>query len=167
MASIANYCPDDVNVLVAGLLNITGFVDGTFITIDKDVMPFKSVRTPDGTVARLYDNDQTYTIRITVHNGTVTNDFLTKLWQLDEITQRGKFPILVKDHSGTDLFFSTTTWIEELPQLAKSNSIDQRTWVLRSSQAVINFGNNEDPSSIVQDLVNIAAGALPILEGIL
>jgi hypothetical protein len=167
MAQLFNYCPEEVNILLAGILPVEGFVDGTFITIDKDVMPFKSVRTPDGTVARLYDNDQTYTIRITVHNGTVTNDFLTKLWQLDEITQRGKFPLLVKDSSGSDLFFSTTTWIEELPQLAKSNSVDQRTWVLRSSQAVINFGNNEEPSSIVQDLVNIAAGALPILEGIL
>jgi hypothetical protein len=167
MASIANYCPDDVNVLVAGLLNIKGFVDGTFITIDKDVMPFKSVRTPDGTVARLYDNDQTYTIRITVHSGSNTNDFLTKLLLLDEITQRGKFPLLVKDLSGTDLFFSTTTWIEEVPSMVKSSGIDQRTWVLRSSQGVINYGNNEDPSGIIQDLVNIAAGALPILEGIL
>jgi hypothetical protein len=167
MASIANYCPDDVNVLVAGLLNIKGFVDGTFITIDKDVMPFKSVRTPDGTVARLYDNDQTYTIRITVHSGSNTNDFFTKLLLLDEITQKGKFPILVKDHSGTDLFFSTTTWIEEVPSMAKSSGIDARTWVLRSSQAVINYGNNEDPSGILQDLVNIASGALPILEGIL
>jgi hypothetical protein len=167
MATIFNYSPDDVKVLVAGLLDISGFVNGTFVTVDKDVMPFKSIRTPDGSVARLYDNDQTYTIRITVHSGSVANDFLTKLWQLDEITQRGKFPLLIKDLSGTDLFFSTTTWIEELPQLVKSTSVDGRTWVLRSSQAVINFGNNQEPSGIVQDLVNIAAGAIPVLEGIL
>lgn len=165
--ALFSYCPEEVNVLVAGFIPITGFVDGTFINITKDVMPFTSVRTPDGTVSRMYNNDQTYTIEISLYNGSQTNDVLTKLWQVDEITQVGKFPILVKDNSGTDLFFSTTTWIEQTPSMAKSSTVDTRTWVLRSSQAVINFGGNENVSSLINDLVNIATSGLPILEGIL
>lgn len=165
--ALFSYCPEEVNVLVAGFIPITGFVDGTFINITKDVMPFTSVRTPDGTVSRMYNNDQTYTIEISLYNGSQTNDVLTKLWQIDEITQVGKFPILVKDNSGTDLFFSTTTWIEQTPSMAKSSTVDTRTWVLRSSQAVINFGGNENVSSLINDLVNIATSGLPILEGIL
>lgn len=165
--ALFSYCPEEVNVLVAGFIPITGFVDGTFINITKDVMPFTSVRTPDGTVSRMYNNDQTYTIEISLYNGSQTNDVLTKLWQVDEITQVGKFPILVKDNSGTDLFFSTTTWIEQTPSMAKSSTVDTRTWVLRSSQAVINFGGNENVSNLINDLVNIATSGLPILEGIL
>ena len=165
--AIASYNPDEVMALVAGFIPLSGFVDGTFIDITKDVMPFGSARTADGTVSRIYHNDQTYTIAITLHNGSPTNDVLTKLWQLDEITQRAKFPLLIKDNSGTDLFFSTTTWIEQLPSMTKDVTITGRTWVLRSSQAVINFGGNQEVSSLLNDLVNVATSAFPILEGAL
>lgn len=162
-----NYAPDSVNVLVAGFIPLQGFSDSTFIEISKDVLPFTAVRTADGTVSRIYNRDATYTIRITLNSGSGSNDVLTKLWQLDEITQKGKFPLLIKDLSGTDLFFSTTTWIEETPAMVKTASIEDRTWVLRSTQAVINIGGNEEASGLIDDLVNIAASALPILEGIL
>ena len=165
--ALFSYCPEEVNVLVAGFIPLKGFVDGTFINITKDVMPFSSARTADGTVSRLYNNDQTYTIEISLYNGSQDNDVLTKLWQLDEITQRGKFPLLIKDNSGTDLFFSTTTWIEQVPSMTKSASVDTRTWVLRSSQALINYGGNEQVSSLINDLVNLASSALPALEGVL
>lgn len=167
MANIFNYRPDDVICLLGGILQVEGFVEGTFISINKDMMPFTSIKTADGQMGRLYQNDQTYTIALTLHAGSPSNDVLTKFWQLDEISQRGKFPLLFKDPSGSDLFFSTNTWVEQLPTLTKSASVDQRVWVLRSSQAVINIGSNADEASILQDLVNLAIGALPSLEGII
>lgn len=167
MSELFSYSPEAVNILVAGLLAVEGYVDGTFVSISKDILPFKSVRTADGIVSRLYSNDQTYTVTLTIHSGTNSNDFLTKLWQLDEITQRGKFPLLIKDSSGSDMFFSTTTWIEQIPPITKSNGVDARVWVMRSSQAVINIGGNQGASSILDDLLNIATSALPALEGIL
>lgn len=162
-----SYNPDEVNVLVAGFVPISGFVDGTFVEITKDVMPFSSKRTSDGTVSRLYNNDATYTVMLRLHSGSPSNDALTKLWQLDEITQMGKFPLLIKDQSGTDLFFSTTTWVEQVPGMIKSVSVDERIWVLRSSQAFINIGGNQEVSSLINDIVNIATSALPTLGGIL
>lgn len=167
MAGIFNYNPDEVICLVGGILPVEGFVDGTFISINKDMVPFTSVKTADGQIGRLYQNDQSYTITLTLHCGSFSNDVLTKFWQLDEISQRGKFSLLIKDSSGSDLFFSTNTWIEGLPTLSKSASVDTRTWILRSSQAVINIGSNANEQSILQDLLNIATGALPILEGII
>lgn len=55
-------------------------------------MPFSTITMPDGTTARRYVNNQTYTITISLHKGSASNDVLTKFWQLDEISQRGKFP---------------------------------------------------------------------------
>lgn len=164
---LATYIPEEVVCLIGGILPIDGYVNGTFIEITKDLMPFSSVRTPDGTVSRIYNNDQTYTIKITLYSGSTSNDVLTKFWQLDEISQRGKFPLFIKDGSGSDLFFSTSTWIEGLPSLMKSNGFEPRTWTLKSSQAVINIGGNSGESGIIQDLLNIAAGALPAIEGLL
>ena len=161
MATIASYCPDIVDVLVAGFIKVDGFVDGTFVQIDKDEMPYSSIRMPDGTVARKYNNSQTYTITITLHSAAEANNLFTKLWQIDELTQKGKFPILVKDRSGSDLLFSTESWIEAVPSMGKSNAIDSRVWVIKSAYAVINIGGNEEESSLLQDITNIAASALP------
>ncbi|MNL85659.1 hypothetical protein D3C87_2140530 [compost metagenome] len=47
-----------------------------------------------------------------------------------------------------------------------STNISDRVWVIRSSQAVINFGANQERSSAIQDLANIVASSLPILEGL-
>ena len=161
MPTIFNYCPESVNCLIAGFIPVTGFVDGTFISVDKDEMPYASIRMPDGTVARKKNNCQTYTITITLHNGAETNNLLTKMWQLDELTDRGKFPLLIKDQSGSDLLFSTESWIEGIPSMTKSNAVDSRVWVIKSAYAVINIGGNEEESSLLQDITNIAASALP------
>lgn len=167
MADIFNYAPDQVSCLIGGILPVSGFVDGTFISVTKDLVPFSSGRSSDGMVGRIYNNDQTYTITLTLHCGSPSNDVLTKFWQLDEISQKGKFSLFVKDRSGSDLLFSTNTWIEGLPTMSKSTSVDTRVWVLRSSQAIINYGSNSDEESLVQDLVNLAIGALPALQGII
>ena len=167
MATIFNYSPEEVYVVIAGLLAAEGFADGTFINITKDEAPYRSRTTSDGQVIRLYRNSQTYTVDLTFPIGSVTNDFLTKLWQLDEITQKGKFPIMIKDGSGSDLFFSATSWIEGLPTMVKSTNVDTRTWRIKCASAGVNFGNNTGESGFVQDLLNIATSALPALDGIL
>lgn len=167
MASIATYTPEEVYVVIAGILNADGFAEGTFINISKDDSPYRSRTTADGITVRLYRNSQTYTVELTFHIGSTSNDFLTKLWQLDEITQRGKFPLLIKDGSGSDLFFSATSWIEGLPTMVKSTNFDTRTWRIKCSSAGVNFGSNSDESSLVEDLINIASSALPAIEGIL
>lgn len=167
MTKIFNYCPDEVNALVAGIVPLNGFVDGTFIEISKDLQAFTPARSSDGIVARVGSRDQTYTIKITLHCGSETNDLLTKLWLLDEATQMGKFPLIVKDNSGGDLFFSTTTWIESPAMIDKSTGVDSRVWVMRSSQAVINVGGNSDPSSLIDDITNIVLGSIPALQGVI
>lgn len=158
------YDPSSVTCLVAGLLALDGFVDGSFITINKERQPYQSITTPDGTTARLHNEDSTYKVSITLHSGSSSNDFLTKLWLLDEVSERGKFPLLIKDGSGSDLFFSTTTWIEGVPEIIKSNGIDVRTWVLKAAFAVVNFGGNGEESDIINDLVSLAASALPSIS---
>lgn len=167
MADLATYNPEEVSILVAGLLSVDGFVDGTFVSIIKDIMPYSSSTSADGVTARVYSASSSYTVAITLYSGSSSNDFLTKLWQLDEITQRGKFPLLIKDNTGSDLFFSTTTWIENIPPLVKGTGYEPRTWTFKCSPAVINIGGNDSASGIINDLVNIAAGSLPILEGII
>ena len=161
MAALHHYSPEDVTILVAGLLQIEGLAEGSFVTISKDTMPFTSVRTTDGQLHRIYVNDQSYTMTLTLMSTSESNDFLTKLWQIDELSKLGKFPMLVKDQLGSSLFFSATSWIESVPDSEFTDNISTRTWVFKCAQAAINIGSNAEESSAITDLLNIASSALP------
>lgn len=164
---LATYIPEEVVCLIGGVLPIEGFVDGTFIKITKDMMPFTSIRSTDGVVSRIYNNDQTYTVEITLHSGSRSNDVLTKFWQLDELSQIGKFPLFIKDGSGSDLFFSGSSWIESPASITKGSGFEPRTWTLKATQVAINIGGNNGESEIIEDLLNIASSVLPGLGGLL
>lgn len=162
-----SYSPQDVTFLVAGFYQVVGFTDGTFISIEKDVAPYQTTRTSDGITARTYTMDDTYTITLTLSQGSPANDLLTKLSHIDRATQMGKFPLFIKDLKGSSLFLSATTWIQDIPSLSYSTSIQGREWVLQSSQASINVGNNEDTSSIFEDVTSIITGSVPSTKKIL
>lgn len=165
--SLWTYSPEDIQILIAGVYPVKGFIDGSFVSVSKDVMPYSTKRAADGSTGRIYNNSADYTITITIMAQSPANDVFTKLWQLDEITQRAKFPILIKDNLGSSVFHSSNTWIKDIPPLEYNSDEVQRQWVLQSSQGSINIGGNEDPSSLLEDLNSIAVGVLPSVEGVL
>lgn len=164
---LANYIPEDVTITVAGFVSLDGLADGTFVNITKDLIPFTSIRTADGTISRLYNKDTTYTVDITLYSGSDSNDALTKMLLIDEVSQMGKAPIMIKDSSGTSLFFALTSWIEDLPPLTLSNKFETRTWRIKATQAVLNIGGNIERGSDIDTMVRIATAALPSLAGLI
>lgn len=157
--SVRTYSPVDVTILLAGFYQVGGFVEGSFVTISKDVQPYRTTRTADGKVARTFIDDDTYTITLNLASTSPTNDILTKLHEVDKLSQYGKFPMFIKDSSGTSLFLAPTCWIKEVPDLTFSQDVSDRTWIIQATQCVPNFGGNEDASSALQDFANVALGA--------
>lgn len=167
MALLGTYSPEDVNILVAGIVPIEGLAAGSFLTISKNLQPFTTQRTSDGQVARLHNRDDTYSITLTLHSASESNDALTILSNIDQTLLKGKFPLLIKDTKGTSFFYSTTTWIESVPDQEFADTITDRVWVLRSSQAVTNIGSNVQASGVLEDLIRTMIAAAPTLGGIL
>lgn len=165
--SVASYSPDEVLFLLAGIIPITGYTDGTFITIKKDVQPYTSTTSTDGRSTRLYINSSDYTITLTLSSLSGSNDLLSKLQKIDEITQRGRFPILIKDLTGSSLFAAASCYIEQIPEVSFSNEISSRTWVFSAEDAVLHVGGNEDASSLIEDLANSAIASLPLAQRII
>ena len=157
--SIRSYSPSDVSVLLAGFYQIDGFVSGSFLTISKDVQPYKTTRTADGTVARTFIKDDTYTITLKIASTSPTNDILTGIVLADSATQYVKFPLFVKDNLGTSLFLAPTCWVKEMPDMEFSEEITDRVWVIQGSQCITNFGGNEDASGALRDLALLSLGA--------
>ena len=160
MAELWTYSPEQVSILVAGVIPVEGVIEDTFVEIRKVNPTFSSKQSADGGIARVYNSDTTYDISFTVMNSSPTNSTLTMLWQLDAMSRRGKFPLLIRDGSGSSMFFSTSTWIEEIPALTYSADMTVRTWVLKSANGVINIGGNAQRDGLIEGLVGLGLGAV-------
>jgi hypothetical protein len=161
MSNLAHYSPEDVIILVAGAVSITGVAEGTFISISKEDAPFTTKISADGIVSRKHTNSQVYNVTLTLHSASSSNDILTKLWLIDEATQRGKFPLLIKDPLGTSLFYSDVGWVSKTPQLDFGDKISNREWTITCTQVDINFGGNENSDLLFQDLLSTQLGRIP------
>lgn len=161
-----SYSPEDVQVLIGGFYSVEGLADGQFVEVIKDVMPYTSTRSADGMLGRKHTKNNTYTINISVLAASPANDLFTRLWLADEITQKCKFPLLVKDSIGSGYFFSASTWFEVIPSLSYSTEMTNRTWGLRSNDGIIHIGGNDKPSDIL-NTANLILSGLPLVQQIL
>jgi len=160
MSTLAHYSPEDVIVLVAGSIPISGMAEGTFVSVTKEDAPFTTKVSADGVVSRNYTNSQVYNITLTLHSASSSNDLLTRLWRIDELTQRGKFSVLVKDPLGSSLFHSNVGWVSKTPNLEFADKITNRDWTITCTQGTVNFGGNEDASQSVEDLLGTSIGRI-------
>lgn len=161
--ALLTYSPKDITISLAGMHTVGGYVDGTFIRISKDVAPFKTVVAMDGETARLFQEDATYTLEITLAQSSSSNSVLSTLWNIDTATQLGKFPVFVRDGNGQTTFFSALSWIEQAPDVTFSNSIEPRTWRFRCCYAGLTVGGAGD-SSLIESAILAGASFLPVLK---
>ena len=161
---LAHYSPEDVTVLLGGFHQLSGFAEGTFLTVSKSSPTYITRESADGIVSRTHRNSQVYEISLILHQGSESNQTLTYTARLDELTNMGKFPLLIKDQLGSTMFFSMTSWIEAIPDASFSTDIETREWKIKCSQAVFNLGGNESASSAGEDFLNGALGLAPGLS---
>lgn len=154
---LATYRPEDVLVIIAGF-QMTGFVSGTFLSISKPNSTFSSRESADGVVARTQSNSKLYTVTLTLANTSDSNQLLSYMSRLDELTKIAKFPIAIKDMSGQSVLFSPEAWVDNTPDSNFSDSIEDRSWSITCANCVYNAGGNYEESGILQDVLNIGSG---------
>lgn len=164
MASLANYSPSDVTITVAGLYSVTGFAEGTFVRISKDTQQIYTTRAMDGTMSRIKSPDTGWKIEITLAQSSSANDIFSVFWNVDKVTGLGKFPLFIKDGSGSTMFMAATAWIEELPDIVFSNQLETRTWRFCATDVLVNIGGNDDNGSDLSSILGLSASVLPVLE---
>jgi len=165
-ATLFTYSPEDIQVAVAGILNITGFVEGSFVTISRDAPLFATTESADGMVSRVKRNSNTYTVSLSLMNTSESNDALTILAGIDHSTSVAKFPLLIKDSLGSTVFFATSAWIENLPSTEYSTTITNRNWNIRCASSTLFVGGNKEPSGGGEDATKILLGLAPTLTSI-
>ena len=163
MANLSHYSPSDVTITIAGLYTVTGYAEGTFVRISKDTQQCTTLRAMDGTMCRVKSPDLGWKVEITLAQSSSANDIFSTFWNVDKVTGMGKFPLFINDGSGSTMFMAATAWVETLPDVVFSNSLETRTWVFAATDAIINIGGNDNMGDL-SSILGLGASVLPVLQ---
>ena len=141
--SVRTYDPKQVIITIGGV-PMSGFSEGTFLEIDRDEPTWVKVVGADGLVTRGKTNNFSGTLTLTLKQSSPSNDVLSGFMALDEATNSGVVPVLVKDLSGNSIYFSASAWVTQYANSTFGKDISDRQWVLSLSQADVFVGSNSE-----------------------
>ncbi len=122
-----------------------GIVDGTFVTIGRNV-PTNSMRVGgDGETTRVKSNNRTGLVTVTLRAGSDTNQELSNILNAYEATGLGNVGgIMVQDFSGTSLYACPNAFIQGWSEKANSSdSEDDIVWIFECPNLFMNHGSNK------------------------
>jgi hypothetical protein len=139
------YSPDKVLCIIGGV-PMSGFADGTGITVEREADAFTKVVGSDGVVSRVKSANRTGSVTITLQQTSASNDILSGFALLDEVSNEGVFPVLIKDNLGRSVFASGEGWVKKIPSSAFGKDISDREWVIDCGKLNIFVGGNTESS---------------------
>lgn len=129
-------------IIVFGAIPMTGFAEGTFITLARNGDLFEKSRGADGTVDRINKNASDFSVTITVKQTSLTNDALSAVMIVDMKNNTGVYPLTIKDLGGTTVFFAQYAWIGKDPDDENADTLGNREWRIDTGPATKFTGGN-------------------------
>lgn len=141
MAPPRTFDPKKVIVTFGGA-QISGYADGTFISIERNSDTFETVSGADGAVSRAKINDKTGTLTLTLKQTSPSNAILSALHKVDEDTGNGVVPCTIKDLSGDTEHISAFAWVQKPATWEAGKTINNTPWVIALAEYEPNIGGN-------------------------
>lgn len=138
---VLNYDPSNVSIIFGGII-LSGYDDGTFVTIARNNDMFSLKMGADGIGARAKSSDRSGRVTATLLQTSPVNDQLSAIAIADELTGEGVLPLLVRDGSGTTVASGLSAWIVKMPDAEFGKDIGNRVWVFESDKLQIHVGGN-------------------------
>lgn len=135
------YSPKKVRVIYGGVV-MTGYMDGTFVEVDKTTDDFTEIVGSDGEGARIASADESGTVTITLMQTSASNDYLSNMRIKDKQTNLNTAALTVEDGSGRTLCEATEAWIKKVAKVEMSNDKTGRAWVFASTDLRHYVGGN-------------------------
>ena len=140
---IGNYSPDDFSIVLSKgdfVHKITGFADGTFISMERLVPtsePYQGVG--DNAMARTKRRINSMNVTVSLHSASPSNYVLQKLQDADAadpMSNEWVFNCTIKDLSGQTVLSTANAIIMAPATAAYSTTIETRDW------GIFMFGSN-------------------------
>ena len=127
---VNDYDPMKVSVLI-NYVPVTGFADGTFVSITRNNQTWTTVSGASGEVVRSKTNDKTGIIEITLMQSSAFNATLKGYMLADEATNAGKFTIqIIDNNTGKEIIGATEGWCQQPPQIEYGKEQSERQWTI-------------------------------------
>lgn len=160
---LASYSPEDTQIVLSNSMfthTISGYADGTFITVSR-VIPHATLYTgADGSNARVVRAVKNCDVTLTLHNAAESNDILSQLLLRDEESRDGRdtFSITIKDNLGRTVASAGTAFIGTSPDTAYGIEITEVDWGLHAIGMSIYQGGNGKLSPEAWDTLTALGG---------
>lgn len=131
---MATYDPSKVIFSFAGSI-ITGFADGTFITVERNEDAFTLAVGASGEYARAKNANKSGRVTVTLMASSQANDILSAIAKADELTGVGNGILFVKELNGTTLAMSRDAWVLKMPNIERAkDEISPVEWVFECAE---------------------------------
>lgn len=127
--AVKEYNPKEVTLTVAGNI-ITGFADGSFVSIERNEDSWTLQVGTDGEGTRSKSNNKSGRVTFQLMQSSASNDILSGLFVLDEATSGGAVPVMVKYKNS--VFIAETAWITRPASVEYGREAGPREWVLET-----------------------------------
>jgi len=126
------YDPKNYDLIIGDRL-ITGFGEGTFISISSESPGFSDKVGVDGEVVRTRSHDRRATLTITLMASSEANDFLSALYAQDRDGANGEGVVSasVVNREGSDEYRASQAWIMDDPDPSFEAEVGEREWQIR------------------------------------
>lgn len=139
MPMFKNYDPARVVVTFKGI-PIRGYMDGTFVSIERDEDSFEKAVGAAGDVTRVRNRNRAGRATITIQQSSPTNDELSANVLLDEQTGLGYGPFMVKDLNGTTLASAAVAWLTRPASVSFADGAEGREWMIDCADLTLAVG---------------------------
>lgn len=135
------YDPKLVITTFKGII-ITGYADGTFLTIERNADMFTEVVGAQGETSRAKSNNKSGTAKLHLKQTSPTNKLLSNIALMDETANAGVGAFSLMDMSGTTIVSAPQAFIKKYAHVEFSKDIVNREWFFYLVDAQILVGGN-------------------------
>jgi len=164
---VYTYSPSDISITFAGV-PIEGFSSDNVVRINRIDPVYTSKRAMDGSVAVTKQKYSKWQVSIFLAQSSQSNDLLNGVQKLlfsADIKALQFLPLIIKDNSGTTMFFAKDVWIEQLPELEFGQSLATREWVFMCNDVECIIGGNAEDLSGITEAVAVLSLLQTAYEG--
>jgi hypothetical protein len=128
--------------MVLGSVTISGYADGTYISVERMSEAFTSVAGAGGEVARVRHRDRRASVKLTLMASSACNDLLTAIADNDERDGSGVGSLSIRDGNGTTVATAANAWIKKRPTVEFSKDLPNREWEIECEILDLFVGGN-------------------------
>lgn len=145
--SLKTFDPKDVSVIIGGAI-MQGFANGTFINVERAEDAYSTDVGADGEPLRVKSNNKMTTITLTLMQSSDSNSIISAFAILDEKSNAGVVPILIKDNGGDTLIVGGRGWVRKMANVEYGKESTNREWIFDLAESEMFVGG-----SLISDLV--------------